>query len=185
MMPANSTSQKDWECGQPGLAVPLLAKQKSKEVEDGGADQSGAGNSEHPGPNDAASDAPAHGGEPARRADSNNRAGDGMRGADRNAEVRGAREGQRTGSFRRESTEGRELGDALTHGLDDAPASGHRAPGHGEMAANNHPVRNVERFEQTAGRQRGGDDAHAFLRVVGAVAETVKRGRKQLQPAEP
>src|SRR4029077_12465076 len=104
---------------------------------------------------------------------------------DRNAEVRGASEGQRTGSFRRESPEGSEHGDALTHGLDDAPAAGHRAAGHGEMAANNHPVRNVERFEQTAGRQRGGDDAHTFLRVVGAVAETVKRGGKQLQPAEP
>ena len=52
------------------MAVPLLAKEKHNEVEDARADQGGAGNCEHPGPNDAASDTPAHGGEPARRADS-------------------------------------------------------------------------------------------------------------------
>src|SRR5579864_895825 len=154
-------------------------------MEDAGADQSGAGNGEHPSPNDAAGDAPAHGGEPASRADSNNRAGDGMRGADRNAKVRGTRKGQRTGSFRGESAEGSELRDALSHSLDDAPASGHGAAGHGEVATNDHPIRDIKSFEQAAGRQRGGDDAHTFLRVVGAMAETVKCSGEQLQPAKP
>src|SRR5579859_2092563 len=154
-------------------------------MEDTGADQSGAGNGEHPSPNDAAGDSPAHRSEPASRADSYDCAGDGMRGADRNAKVRGAREGQRAGSFRRESAEGSELGDALSHSLDDAPAPGHGAAGHREVATNDHPIRDIKSFEQAAGRQRGGDDAHTFLRVVGAVAETVKSSGEQLQPAKP
>src|SRR5258708_9632842 len=162
-----------------------LAEGQGEEVEDAGADQGCARNGEHPGPHDAARDAPAYRGESARSAHANNRAGDGVRGAHRNAEVRGAREGERAGGLRGESAEWGELGDALPHGFDDAPAPGHGAAAHGEMATNNHPIRNVESFEQAAGRQRCGDDARTFLRVVGAVAETVDHGGAQLQPADP
>src|SRR5216683_5771696 len=172
------------------MAVPFFgggisAKENGEEAEDAGADQGCAGNGEHPGPHDAARDAPAYRGESARSAHANNRAGDGVRGAHRNAEVRGAREGERAGGLRGESAKWGELGDALPHGFDDAPAPGHGAAAHGEMATNNHPIQNVESFEQAAGRQRCGDDAHTFLRVVGAVAETVERGGEQLQAAEP
>jgi len=92
--------------------------------------------------------------------------------------VRGAGESKRSGSLGGETAEGGELGDALPHGLDDAPAAGHGAAAHGEVAAEDDPVRNVERLEQTTGDQRGGDNAHAFLGVVGAVAQAVSsRGR--------
>src|SRR6267143_2293551 len=155
------------------------------ELEKGGADEGGAGDGHHPGEDDAASDAPADRSQAAGSANADNGAGDRVRGADRDTEMRRAPQRQRTGGLRRESAERRELGDALAHRFDDAPASRHRASTHGEVAANNNPVRDGIRFHEAAGDESGGDDAHALLCVVGAVAEAVGSGRKKLQAAEP
>src|SRR2546428_170432 len=50
-----------------------------------------------------------------------------MRGADRDAKVCRSDEGESAGGFRGEAAEGIELGDALTHGFDNAPATSHGA----------------------------------------------------------
>src|SRR6266516_4351205 len=50
--------------------------------------------------------------------------------------------GQAAGGFCGETAEWSQFGDALAHGLDDAPSAGHSAAAHGEMAANNDPVGN-------------------------------------------
>src|SRR6266849_5882506 len=150
-----------------------------------GSKQSGAGDGKYPGPDDAASDAPANSGKTARSSDADNGAGDRVRGADRNAKGGCADEREPASGFGREAAEGIELGDALAHGLDDAPAARHGSPGDGQVAANNHPVRNDEGLEQTSGDERGGNDAHAFLRVIGAVAETIASGGDELQATEP
>src|SRR5256885_6564975 len=152
---------------------------------DARADQGGAGDGEDPGHDDAARNAPTNGGEPTRGADADDCAGDGVRGADRNAEERVADDGEATGGFGGEASEGRELGDALAHGLDDAPAAGHRAAAHGEIAADDDPVRNFEVRQKAPGHKRSGDDAHAFLRVVKAVAEAEERRGNELEAAEP
>src|SRR6185437_6674841 len=78
-----------------------------------------------------------------------------------------------------------ELGDALAHRLHHAPAAGHRAAGHGERTTNDNPVRDPVVRNGAAGDECGGDDAHAFLRVVGAVAETEAGGGNELEPAKP
>src|SRR5712664_598143 len=150
-----------------------------------GSKQSGAGNRQHPGPDDAAGDTPADSGKSARSSDADNGAGDRVRGADRDAKGGGADKGEPASSFGREAAKGIELGDALAHGLDDAPAARHGSPGNGQVAANDYPVGNDEGLEQASGHERRGDDAHAFLRVIGAVAETVASGGDELQAAEP
>src|SRR6266849_2724655 len=154
-------------------------------MKDAGTDQRCAGNSEDPSPNDAPGDAPAHGGQAARGSDADNGAGDGVRGADGNAEVRGARERKRARSFRGESAKRRELGDALSHRFDDAPTAGHGATAHGQMAADDDPIGHIEGRDQATRGERSGDDTHAFLRVVGAVAKAVSSGGEQLQAAKP
>jgi hypothetical protein len=47
---------------------------------------------------------------------------------DRNTEVRCTHQRDGPGSFCGESSEGREFGDALAHGLDDTPAARHGSP---------------------------------------------------------
>src|SRR4029077_7858579 len=118
-------------------------------MEKPGSKQGGAGDREHPRPDDAARAAPADRGEPARGSHSNNRTGDGVRGADGNAEDGISNQRESTRGFGGKSSKRSELGDALTHCLDDAPSAGHRAAAHGEMAADNHPVRHGELFEKT------------------------------------
>jgi len=50
------------------------------------------------------------------------------------------------------------------------------------QSGDNHPVGNGVVFHQATGHQRGrGDDTHSFLRVIGAVAEAVSGGGKELQ----
>ncbi len=100
-------------------------------MEDTSADQGSAGDGEYPGPDDAAGDAPADGGEAARGADADDSARDGVCGADRDAKDRVHDQREAAGGFRREAAEGSELGDALAHGLDDAPAASHGAACHG------------------------------------------------------
>ena len=109
-----------------------------------GSKQSGAGDGEDPGPDDAAGDTPANSGKTARSSDADDGACDRMRSADRDAKSGCADESESTSGFRREAAKGIELGDALAHGLDDAPSAGHSAAAHGEMAANNDPVGNGE-----------------------------------------
>src|SRR4029077_10035591 len=95
-----------------------------------GADQRAAGYRQDPSPNNAASDAPADSGEAAGGADADNRAGDGVRGADGDAEFGGGEQRERARGFGGKATERRELGNALAHSLDDAPAAGHGAAAH-------------------------------------------------------
>lgn len=140
-------------------------------MENARADERRAGNGKNPGPDDAASDAPANGGEAARSADADDRPGDGVRRADGDAEISVHGERNTAGRFCREATEGREFGDALTHGFDDAPTAGHGAAAHGEITADDDPVGNVVRFGVAGGEKSSGDDAHAFLGVVAAMAE--------------
>src|SRR2546422_11640082 len=87
-----------------------------------GSKQSGTGDGKHPGPDDAASDAPANSGKTARGSDADNGASDGVGGANGNAKGGGADEGEPASGFGREAAKRIELGDAPAHGLDDAPA---------------------------------------------------------------
>ncbi len=161
---------------RPAESVVGLVEKHEEGVKEAGADECGAGNGEDPSPHDAAGDAPTYGGEAPRGTDADDGTGDGVSGANRDAEMRGAKQRKGASRLRRETAEGRKLGDALAHGLDDAPAAGHGAACHGKMAADNDPVWHVIAFEQSASDEGGGDDAHAFLRVVGTVAEAVASG---------
>src|SRR3989441_637987 len=108
-----------------------------------------------------------------------------MRGADRDAKVCRSDQGESAGGFRGEAAEGIELGDALTHGFDNAPATSHGAAAHGQMAADDDPVGHVVSLQQAASDEGRGDNAHAFLSVIGAVTEAVGGSGKELQAAEP
>src|SRR5882672_1615798 len=163
----------------------ILPRAKLDGVENNGSEEGCAGDGEYPGPDDAASDTPADSGKAARSSDADNGARDRVRGADGNAKSGCADEGEPTGGFGRETAEGIELGDALAHGLDDAPAARHSSSSNRQVAANDYPVGDDEGLEQSSGHERGGDDAHAFLCVVGAVAEAVAGGGDELQATEP
>src|SRR5271157_871920 len=94
-----------------------------KEVIDGGAEKSCAGDGEDPSPHDVARNAPAHRSEAVRSANADDSAGDGVGGADGNAKTRSGKQGNSTGGFRSEPAKGIKFGDALAHGLDDAPTT--------------------------------------------------------------
>src|SRR5271157_1617482 len=162
-----------------------LVEEGGEEVIDGGAEEGCAGDGKDPGPDDVARNAPAYGREAVRSAYAHDGAGDGVGGADRNTKARGGKQGDRTGGLRGKPSEGGEFGDALAHGLDDAPAACHGAATHGEVAADNHPVRNCVVLHQSAGNHGSGDDAHAFLCVVSAVTQAIPGSRDQLQTPEP
>ncbi len=53
------------------------------------------------------------------------------------------------------------------------------------MAAEDDPVGDVVGLHQAAGDEGGGDDAHALLGVIGAMAQAIARSRKKLEAAEP
>src|SRR6266487_6262867 len=53
------------------------------------------------------------------------------------------------------------------------------------MAADDDPVGHVVSLQQAASDEGGGDNAHAFLSVIGAVTEAVGGSGKELQAAEP
>ena len=81
-----------------------------------------------------------------------------------------------------------ELGDALAHRLDDAPAAEQRAQADGEIAAPDHPGWRHRRRSPprvAGGDQQHPDDADRLLRVVAAVAERIQARRDELQAAEP
>src|SRR5271170_130938 len=141
-------------------------------MENTGTDQGSAGDGEDPSPDDAAGNAPANSGEATGGADTDNRAGDGVGAADGNAEDGVGDKCKPARGFCGKAAEWCELGDALAHRLDNAPAAGHRAAAHGEVAADNHPVGDGKRFQKTACNECCGDEAHALLGVIRAVAET-------------
>src|SRR5579872_3280865 len=162
-----------------------LVQPEDEHVVEGGAEEAGGGDGEDPGPDDAAREAPADGCEALRCSDAGDGSGDDVRGAHGNSGGGGTEQSERGGGLRGESGEGLQLGDALAHGAHHAPASGHCASGHGESAANDHPVGDNVLRHVAAGDQSSGDDAHAFLRVICAVAEAERGGGKQLQAPEP
>src|SRR6267142_1953921 len=144
-------------------------------MKDARAEEGGAGNGEDPGENDTTRHTPADGGEAASSADADNGAGDGVRGADRDAEFCGGKERDGAGGLGREAAERIELGDALAHGFDDAPAASHGAAGHRQVATYDDPIGDDFRGLQQAIRyQSRGDNPHAFLSVVGAMAEAIE-----------
>src|SRR5712691_1331950 len=108
-----------------------------------------------------------------------------MRGADRDAKVCRSDQGESASGFRGEAAEGIELGDALAHGFDDAPATSHGAAAHGQMAADDDPVGHVVSFQQAASDESGGGNVNKILSVIGAVTEAVGGSGKELQAAEP
>src|SRR4029077_15064034 len=108
----------------------ILREPVVDELEEASAEEGGARNREDPGEDDAAPDAPTDSGKAARGSNAYNGAGDGVRGANRNAEDSVHNERGAASGFRGKATEGSELGDALAHGLDDAPAAGHGAAAH-------------------------------------------------------
>src|SRR5437016_6591503 len=163
----------------------VLAEPKCDDAEDGGTEEGSSGNGKNPGVDDAARNAPADSGKTAGGANANDGSGDGVRGADGNAELRGGKERDGAGGFRREAPEGIELGDALAHGFDDAPAAGHGAAGHSQVAADDDPIGDFGGLQEATRHQGSGDDAHAFLSVVGAVAEAIESCGNELQPTEP
>src|SRR5947209_1531882 len=97
-------------------------------------DGGGGRNGKDPGPQDACGHAPAHGGEPLRGAHAHDGAGDGVGGAHRNAGEGRSYQGESAGGFSAEASHGFEFGDALSHGLDDAPAAQVRPQPHGSMS---------------------------------------------------
>src|ERR1051325_7717458 len=153
-------------------------------MENESADKGGARDGEDPGPDDAAGNSPANGGEATRGSDADDGTGDGVSSAYGNAKDGIDDQSEASSGLCGQSTERRELSDALAHGLDNAPAAGHGSAAHGEVTAKDYPKRNLKCFQKASRYESGGDDAHAFLRIVGAVAEAEKRGGKKLQAAE-
>src|SRR5437762_12048124 len=107
-----------------------------------------------------------------------------MSGADGNAEDRVHDESQAAGGFGGESAKGSQFCDALAHGFDNAPATGHGAAAHREVATYDNLEGNMISFDQAAREERGGDDAHPILCVVGAMAEAEEGSGEKLQAAE-
>src|SRR5437016_1836088 len=136
-----------YKIGRAGLGRPALREPVADELEEGGTEESGAGDGQDPGVYDAAGDAPADGGEAASSTDADDGARDGVGGADGDAEDGVRDEGEAAGGFRSKAPEGSEFGDALAHGFDNAPSPGHGAAAHGQVAADDDPVGNGEGLE--------------------------------------
>ena len=87
---------------------------------------------------------------------------------------------------------GRKPGNFLAHGVDDAPAAEIRSRGNGGMGSEDDGPMQVSPIgehvfltHKACSVESAGDDAHGFLRIVAAVAETVAGGGEQLQLAKP
>src|SRR5438093_1207 len=151
---------------------------------------------ENPRPHDASRHSPPHRGEAMRGAHAGNRAGDRVGGAYRNTEMRGDEQRDGAARFGAEAAERRELGEPLSHRLDDAPAAGHGAEPHGRAAGDDDPRRHYARVRQMQrrhrkrgddlplGDQQPDDDPHRLLCVVGAVPQGICGRRAQLQHPE-
>ena len=113
-------------------------------------------------------------------------------GADRNSGESSGEEGDGASSFGTESADGFELGDAGSHGVDDAPPAEVGAESDGGVGGEDDRPMIVppSAFEflgsnDVGAKQGAGDNAHRLLSVVAAVAEAVGGGREELQFAEP
>src|SRR5579872_4045973 len=154
--------------------------------------QGGSGDGEDPGPDDASGDAPADCGKTIDGADAHDGAGDGVRGADGDAGQGGAEQSDGAGAFGTESAERFQLGDLLSHGVDDAPSAEVGAGGDGGVGGQDDgPVEaspvgeHVGLGHESGGVESAGDNSHCFLRVIATVAERVGSGGKQLEFAKP
>ena len=89
--------------------------------------------------------------------------------------------------FSTEAANGLELGDLLTHGLHDAPATKHGAHANRQVAAHNSPRRwrCVSCIGVARRNQQQPDDTDGLLSIVTTVTQAVSAGRNQLQTAEP
>src|ERR1051325_9271734 len=94
--------------------------------------------------NESADKGGARGGEAARGSDADDGTGDGVSSAYGNAKDGIDDQSEASSGLCGESTERRELSDALAHGLDNAPAAGHGSAAHGEVTAKDYPKRNLK-----------------------------------------
>ena len=86
-------------------------------------------------------------------------------------------------AFGTETAKRLELGDFLSHGVDDAPTTEIGSGGDGGVSSQDDgpaivpPIRkHVGLAHEPSGVERAGDDAHGFLRVVAAVSEAIGGG---------
>src|SRR5713226_6994916 len=185
MRPWRISSTASSTVANAGLFSDTSVTSQPKNLIEQSAEQRGTRDGHHPDDHQLAGYTPAHGGQAARGAYAHDRAGDGVRGAHGYSRLGRAEQHDRARGLRSEPAEGRKFGDALSHGADDAPASSQCPASHRRVTSDDYPKGYAVVPQQAAGDQRRGDDAHAFLRVVGAVADAVRRGGDQLQTAEP
>ena len=81
--------------------------------------------------------------------------------------------------------DGADAVDGKAEGADNAPAARHDAQRDGRGAGEHDPERHLEGRDEAAEEQNQGQDAHAFLGVVGAVREGQAGGGDVLQAAQP
>src|SRR5579872_834673 len=146
-------------------------------------DECGGGDGEDPGPDDASGDAPSNGGKAVSRTYSHNCSRDGVGRADRDSGQSGGEERDGASGFGTESTDGFELGDAGSHGMDDAPSAEVSAKSDGGVSGkDDRPVEMSPcAFEFGGGNDIGaeqgaGNNAHGLLSVVASVTEAVGGG---------
>ena len=107
-----------------------------------------------------------------------------MRRADRDACGGCPNQGYRRRCFGREAPKGIEFGDPLAHCFHHAPTASHCSTRHRKRATDDDPIRHLVIRNQPAGHERGGNDAHALLRVVRTVAEAKRAGRDKLKSSK-
>src|ERR1700688_499204 len=126
------------------------------------------------------------------RADPDDGSGNRVSGAHWDAGQSRAEQGNGTRALGAEATKGFELGDLLSHGMDNPPASEIRARSNrGVCRQDNRPAKatpvrkHVGFAHKPGGIKSNGYDTHGFLCIVAAVAETIGRGGEKLQLAKP
>src|SRR4051812_18945338 len=170
----------------PGAAS--VASRRPERVEDDprhGPEDRRHGDGQDPGDEDATGDAPADRPGALASPHAHDRARDHLRRRHRHPEMGRADEDGGTRRLRRETVNGLELGDPLTHRAHDPPAPDGSAGGQRRRRDDDHPRRDLDLGDDAGGEQREGDDAHGLLGVVGSVGECHERGREDLEPPEP
>jgi len=141
----------------------------------------GGGYCDNPGPNDPPRHAPLHGGDAAGGADAHDRARNRVRRTNGNPTPRRANDADGSSRFRAEPADRSQCRDFLSHRTNDFPTAGQRTETDRSVSHEHHPEWNIEGFEIPPCEQNSGNDAHGFLRVIGAMAEAEQRSREQLQ----
>src|SRR5687767_8706192 len=108
----------------PSPAAPLMTSSQEMRAEPPGyrRNKRGARNRQHPREHDIAGDAPAYRRNRLRRADPDDCAGDRMRGRNRDTQAGGEKQHDSAAGFGAAAANRPQLGDLLSHGLDDPPA---------------------------------------------------------------